>query len=100
MKPTYEEIKNTADVQFTALKNRALGQLFGLLGQFNSADAASKDSLKDQGLSLLAGYDEEFAGITSSLQTQLVKNDYDTSIIATYEQEYANQKLLAQGFLN
>jgi hypothetical protein len=100
VKPSLEELKSSAEASILSLKNKAFAALLGLLTQFQAADAQMKETLKAQGHSLLAGYDAEFAGIMSSLQSQLTSNDYDTSIIATYQQEYANQKQLAQGFLN
>jgi hypothetical protein len=62
-------------------------------------DAQAKAALKLQGLSMLAGFDAEFAGILSSFQALLSTNGYSTSIIAQYQQDYTDQKQLAKYFL-
>lgn len=92
IKPTYEEIKNAAEVKMAALETKAVTQLFSLYLKYMDADEATKVSLKAEGNALMAGYDAEFAVIKSSAQSQLIANGYETSIIAEYQQDYDNKK--------
>jgi hypothetical protein len=99
-KPTYDELKNAADEKISALRDRAQSALFDLLIKYKATnDAQEKASLKAKGASLLAGFDAEFAAILSSFESQLTDNGYDTAIISSYQQQYNDEKQLAQSFL-
>ena len=86
--------------QISALQSNATAFFNGLLTRYlAAASSADKSAIIAEGTTQLAQYDAQFAGILNSFHSQLTANGYDTSIIATYQQDYNSQKQLAQAFL-
>jgi hypothetical protein len=100
-KPSYEILKNEADAKILALRNKAQSELLELVSQYQSVTAEKeKATLIAQGKTQMTGYDSRFAEILSAFQAQLIKHDYDISIITTYRQQYKQEKQIAQAFLS
>lgn len=99
-KPTYEFLKSEADAKILALKNKAQSELLALVSQYQSStDANEQAVLVAKGKRMLGGYDANFAGILGNFKSQLIENAYDTAIIAEYQQQYKQEKQIAQAFL-
>jgi hypothetical protein len=99
-KPSYEILKTEADAKILDLKNKAQSELLELVFQYQSVtEVKKKATLVAQGKTQMAGYDARFAVILSAFQAQLSKYGYDVAIIATYRQQYNQEKQIAQAFL-
>jgi hypothetical protein len=97
--PTYASIKSQADVQIVALRSKAESYFSNLVIQYIAADEADKAEIIAAGKNKLAEYDSQFAGIISTLRSELRKYGFDTSIADDYEQQYENEKAIARSFL-
>lgn len=97
--PTYDSIKNQADVQIAVLKAKAESYFTQLAFEYLAASEADRVDIMAAGISKLAQFDNEFAGIISTLRLQLSSNGFDTSIASEYEQQYEEEKALARSFL-
>ncbi|WP_135553797.1 copper amine oxidase N-terminal domain-containing protein [Paenibacillus cymbidii] len=92
-KPSYSELTSAAEGRISSLHDRAQDYFKDLALRYLFASSQEeRNQLRSQGSAALSGFDAEFAGIMDSLRSQLTANGYDTSIIATYESGYANEK--------
>lgn len=92
-KPSYDELTSAARSQIASMQSRAFFYFVDLYSRYQATSSQEeKNQLKSQGSAALSAFDAEFAGIISTLRSQLTANDYDTSIIATLESEYAAEK--------
>ena len=92
-KPSYEGLKSSADASISALKSKAESALTNLVFQvIAETDPQKRTSLISQGNAMISGYDAEFASILGALQSALLANGYETSIIPDYQQKYNAEK--------
>jgi hypothetical protein len=99
-KPSFEKLKSEADAKILDLRNKAQSELMELVFQYQSVtEVKEKASFIAKGKRQMNGYDARFAMILSAFQAQLIKYDYNMAIIATYQQQYNQEKQMAQAFL-
>lgn len=98
-KPSSSSLITAAEAQIAALKSKALSYFLTLLSQYNHAEQAEKERIIASAEAKLAQFDEEFAFIMEALASQLELYDYDTAVIASYEEQYAEEKRLARSFI-
>lgn len=83
-----DSIKNQADVQIAALKTKAESYFTELAFEYLAASEADRVDIMAAGISKLAQFDNEFAGIMSTLRSQLSSNGFDTSIAGTLARSF------------
>jgi hypothetical protein len=99
-KPSYDSIKGATDNQILALRGKAQSELLELVMAHQATeDSKEKAKLKAQGISKMAGYDATFAAILYAFETELKSNGYEVAIIADYQQQYNQEKQVAQALL-
>jgi len=92
-KPSYSELTSATESQMDSLEGRATVYFVDLYFRYLAASSQEeKTQLYNQGQAAMSAFDAEFAGMMSSLRSQLTANGYDTSIIATYESKYEEKK--------
>jgi hypothetical protein len=99
-KPSYDSIKGATDNQILALRGKAQSELLELVMAHQATeDSKEKAKLKAQGISQMAGYDATFVAILHAFETELKSNGYEVAIIADYQQQYNQEKQVAQALL-
>ncbi|PZE20466.1 copper amine oxidase N-terminal domain-containing protein [Paenibacillus xerothermodurans] len=92
-RPSYQSLKNDADAQLESLRNKYAAQFLDLAAKYFAAPTTEEqDRLKNEGRKLLAESDRQFEATLSSFESRLKDNGYDTSIVAQYRQQYADEK--------